>query len=94
MALSSIKLRYRRGTTTYTVNLYTTAAEVGANPLVVRYGTTTLYAATAGTGSVSFLRFRKGTTTYSIKNCNTCEVGCEVSCQSCDTCVGGECEIR
>ena len=68
MALHSKKLRYKRGGTEYTVDLYTTTAEVGSEYFAVRDGVTTVYAkiAPTGTANESYLRVRKSGVTKSI----------------------------
>jgi hypothetical protein len=68
MALHTKKLNYRRGGTTYYVNLYTTAAEVGASYVQLRDGSTTVYAKLSTVGSLdeSHLRIRKSGVTLSL----------------------------
>ena len=68
MALHTKKLYYRRGGTTYSIDLYTTTAEVGAEYISLRDGSTTVYAKIDAVGSAneSFLRVRKSGISKSI----------------------------
>lgn len=61
MALHTKKLYYRRGGTTYSVDLYTTTAEVGSEYLTLRDGSIDVYAKIDAVGSTneSFLRVHK-----------------------------------
>lgn len=68
MALHTKKLYYRRGGTTYSIDLYTTTVEVGSEYLTLRDGTTNVYAKIDAVGSAneSYLRVRKSGATKSI----------------------------
>jgi len=70
MALHTKKLYYRRGGTTYSIDLYTTTAEVGSEYLSLRDGSTTVYAKidTVGSANESYLRVRKSGVTKSLLN--------------------------
>lgn len=68
MALHTKKLYYRRGGTTYSIDLYTTTAEVGSEYVALRDGSTTVYAKIDAVGSAneSHLRVRKSGATKSL----------------------------
>jgi hypothetical protein len=68
MALHTKKLYYRRGGTTYSVDLYTTTAEVGAEYLTLRDGSINVYAKIDAVNSVheSHLRCYKNSISKSI----------------------------
>lgn len=68
MALTTEKLYYRRGGTTYSINLYTATSDVGSSYIQVRVGGNTRYAPLGATGDsrASYLRVCKGGTTYAV----------------------------
>lgn len=68
MALHTKKLYYRRGGTTYSIDLYTTTAEVGSEYIALDDAGTIVYAAIVSEGSngESYLRIRKSGITKSV----------------------------
>jgi len=75
MALHTKKLYYRRGGTTYSIDLYTTTAEVGSEYVALRDGSTTVYAKIDAVGSAneSHLRIRKSGVTKSVLSTMTAQ---------------------
>lgn len=68
MALHAKKLYYRRGEATYSIDLYTTTAEVGSEYITLRDGSTTVYAALGDVvdAAASHLRVQKSDVTYAV----------------------------
>lgn len=68
MAIHTKKLYYRRGGTTYSIDLYTTIEEVGSEYIVLRDGSTPVYAkiGDVGDANVSYIRCFKGGATKGI----------------------------
>jgi hypothetical protein len=68
MALHTKKLYYQREGVTYPIDLYTTSAEAGTDYIMLRDGTTTVYAAAGDVAdaAASHLRIRKSDVTKAI----------------------------
>ena len=68
MALHTKQLHYRREGVTYSIDLYTTTAEVGTDYISIHDGSTTVYAALgdATDAAASYLRIQKSAVTKAI----------------------------